>query len=187
MPYQQTITTIAQTLTEVFSTLNTYFDLQAALRTYKPLDGGWSIDEILEHITLTNHFLMLTLRSGCEKALKRAQTQPVVEGESDLEKIVRISDPDAFPWVRPEHMEPKRTQPMSEIRLLMRRQGEECLEILNKMNSGEGSLHQVRMSVQNLGKLDLYQWLYFLTQHAQRHITQIGRIHAEYESAINAT
>jgi hypothetical protein len=37
------------------------------------------------------------------------------------------------------------------------------------------------MSVQELGKLDVYQWLFFLAQHAQRHAIEIQRIQAQWE------
>ena len=58
----------------------------------------------------------------------------------------------------------------------MSKQVQECLQILDEIKNGEGLLHTVRMSVQDLGKLDMYQWLYFLVQHAKRHIVEIERI-----------
>jgi len=52
------------------------------------------------------------------------------------------------------------------------------------MGNGEGSLCKVRMSVNELGKIDLYQWLYFLAQHARRHLDQMegvaGRLRPGY-------
>lgn len=176
MPYQATIATVAQSLTDVFAAIDACFDLPAECRAYQPLDKGWSIDEILEHITLTNHYLMLVIRRGRDKVLKRAQMQSVTGAESDLEPILHIGDPDTFPWVRPEHMEPTRTQSAQAVRQRMHHQGRECIDILNSMGNGEGSLHRVTMSVQSLGKLDLYQWLYFLAQHAHRHSVEIERI-----------
>jgi hypothetical protein len=32
------------------------------------------------------------------------------------------------------------------------------------------------MSVNDLGKIDLYQWLYFLAQHARRHVQQMQEV-----------
>lgn len=102
-------------------------------------------------------------------------------GESDLDAIVKIGDPDAFDWVRPEHMEPTRLKPMSVIRATMAAQRVECLTILDQIRNGEGSLHKVKMSVQSLGKLDMYQWLYFLVQHAKRHTIEIERIRESWQ------
>jgi hypothetical protein len=36
------------------------------------------------------------------------------------------------------------------------------------------------MSVNELGKLNVYEYVYFLTQHARRHLTQMQDNHAEW-------
>ena len=64
----------------------------------------------------------------------------------------------------------------------MREQRRECLEILEQLGGGEGALHRVRMSVNQSGKLDIYQWLYFLAQHARRHLDQMKENEAEWRS-----
>jgi len=38
------------------------------------------------------------------------------------------------------------------------------------------------MTVNALGKIDLYQWLFFLSQHARRHLQQLAAIEAEFSS-----
>lgn len=144
MPYQHTIQQVRETLTSTFNALDTWFEQPADVRAYHPNDGGWCIDEILEHITLTSHFLMLVIRTNTQKAIKRAAVQPRADAESDQQR--------------------------------------ECLAILEALKHGEGSLVTVRMSVQNLGKIDLYQWLCFLALHAKRHHTEIERIYGEYKS-----
>jgi hypothetical protein len=181
MPYVETVKRIKSELNQTFDQLDSYFDLQPSLRQIHPAQNEWSIDEILEHITLTSHFLMLTLESSLNTALRRSKTTVIEDTESDLDAIIRISDPDAFAWVRPEHMEPTRLKPMTEVRKTMREQRDECLSVLDQIGNGEGSLHKVRMSVQNLGKLDMYQWLYFLVQHAKRHTVEIERIHEGWQ------
>jgi hypothetical protein len=183
MPYAKTIDQVQNLLNVTFDELDSLFDKPEMRRNYRPKDAGWTIDELLEHVTLTSHFLLIVIRNGHRKCLKRAANQALLEGESDLEIMAPIGHPDAFPWLRPEHMEPTRAKPGSEVRLLMRRQQAECLEILVGLNNGEGALHKVRMSVQNLGKLDMYQWLYFLALHAQRHLAQIERVWAEQQDA----
>ena len=177
MPYAQTVATVRQTLQQTFDELDTWFDQPAAVRVYKPKDAGWSIDELLEHVTLTSHFLLIVIRNGATKATKRAaRGVPIVGDEDDLEVMSSIGHPDAFAWLRPEHMEPTRNHTSTTVRVTMREQQRECLEILARTGNGEGSLHKVRMSVQNLGKLDLYQWLYFLALHARRHLAQIESV-----------
>lgn len=148
---------------------------------YHSATEGWTIAEILEHVTLTSHFLLLVIRHSTAKALKRAQTRPIPEGESNLENMTPVGHPDAFPWLRPDHMEPTGTKTSVEIQTKLREQKSECLALLEQMANGEGALVTVRMTVQELGKIDLYQWLYFLALHAQRHLVEIERIHTEFE------
>lgn len=176
MAYENTIRRIRLELDDTFDQLNTFFDLPANLRQFQPAENEWSIDEILEHITLTSHFLLITLKQSLIKVLRRAKEQPIPSGESRLNHIVRISDPDAFDWVRPEHMEPTRQISSADVRLRMTEQHNTCAAILQQIENGEGALHCVNMSVQELGKLDMYEWLYFLIQHAQRHVVEMNRI-----------
>ena len=51
------------------------------------------------------------------------------------------------------------------------------------LGHGEGSLYTVRMSVQNLGKMDMYQWLYFLALHQRRHIAQMEQVYQEWQQS----
>jgi len=72
MPYGKTIHIVQQTLLETMSELDTWFEQPEESRTYQPQDSGWSIQAILEHITLTSHYLLLIIRKGQAKALQRA-------------------------------------------------------------------------------------------------------------------
>lgn len=139
------------------------------------------MDEVLEHLTLTNRYLMLVIRKGCDRALRRAaRGAPEPETESDLTLLDPIGRRGSFTWERPEHMVPSGTRPPGEIRHLMREQVRECLDILGRLAGGPGALHRVRMSVNDSGKLDLYQWLYFLAQHARRHLAQMAANKSEW-------
>jgi hypothetical protein len=44
-------------------------------------------------------------------------------------------------------------------------------------------LYQTTMSVNNLGKLNVYEYVYFLAQHARRHLTQMQDNAAEFAQA----
>jgi hypothetical protein len=181
MNYQTTIQTVREQLSQTYQALDLRFQLPQDLRLFQPAPESWCIDEILEHITLTSHFLMLVIRTNAAKAQKRALSQAIPEGESDLQRIEVIADPDAFGWIRPEHMEPTRRVSSEQVRKTMKEQYEECLALLDQLSKGEGALCTMRMSVQNLGRLDLYQWLYFLALHAQRHEVEIARIVEQWQ------
>lgn len=180
-PYGVTIEHVEAAIRSTFQSVDEWFDKPAALRSHKPSSGGWSIDEVLEHITLTSHFLMIVIRNSTRKALKRAASGAAIpEGESDLGVLGPISERGSFTWSRPEHMEPTGEVPSEQVRTRMREQARECLDFLEQLRGGEGSLYTVSMSVNKSGRLDVYQWLYFLAQHAKRHIAQMQEVEAEW-------
>lgn len=180
MAYARTIAAVRATLFEVFAEVDRWFDRPATVRAFQPASGGWTIDQVLEHISLTNHFLMLTLRKSVDTAVGRAaRGEPIPDGESDLERLTAIGRRGSFPWVRPEHMAPKGETPSGEVRALLHRQRDECLALLDRMGRGEGALCHLKMSVNALGRIDLYQWLYFLAQHARRHLRQMAAVEEE--------
>lgn len=182
MPYKKTIQVVRQTFSETLVELDKWCELSEESRYYQPHDGGWSIQAILEHITLTTHYLLMIIRHGQEKALRRAgRGEPIDAGESDLDRLAPIGHPDAFPWIRPEHMEPMGAS-LAEVHARLHTQYQECLTILAALGDGEGSLYRVRMSVQNLGKMDMYQWLYFLVLHQKRHIAQMEHVFQEWQA-----
>jgi len=48
-----------------------------------------------------------------------------------------------------------------------------------------GVLHKTSMSVNSLNKLDVYQYIYFLLKHMQRHIQQMEQIESEYIACLH--
>jgi hypothetical protein len=44
---------------------------------------------------------------------------------------------------------------------------------------GEGLLYQATLLVNELGKLNVYEYIYFLVQHARRYLTQMQNNEAE--------
>ncbi len=176
MAYDETIKCVEEELNYTFDYLDAFFDLSEDRLQSRLNEHEWLISEILEHITLTSHFLMITLKQSLDKVIRRAKELPIPDDNTKLDRIIEISDPDAFDWIRPEHMQPTGQVSHADVRATMKQQKAECLEILGKIRNGEGNLHRVRMSVQNLGKLNMYEWMYFLIQHAKRHCVEIERI-----------
>lgn len=180
-PYYNTVQTVHNALSAAFTRVATWWETPEALRLYKPLNNGWTIDEILEHITLTNHFLLIIIRKGCAKALRRKRTHHIGEGESNLQQLSVVADTLALHWEHPTHMTPTGTVPLAQVQARMDEQQQECGALLDSISQGEGVLHTVRMSVAELGKIDMYQWLFFLAQHIQRHCEQMEKNKREYE------
>ena len=170
------IPALSGALDETFASLDAWCVLPPVRLRYRPAyPQAWTAAEHLEHVALVNHFLLLTIGKGVAAALRRARTQPLPAGESDLSRLAPIADPDAFPWEPPGHMIPSGSKPLDEVREQLAGQHRRCLDLLEGMGKGEGRLCCFSMSVYNLGKLDMYQWLYFLAQHGRWHLVFLSR------------
>ncbi len=185
---QNTINKIRLHLDSTTNDINTWFDLSSDLRDYRPLSGGWTINEILEHIALTSHFLLKLIDKGGDKALRNVTKMNLEDALKSYhfedEKLTEIGLHKSFIWVRPEHMEPKGEKSLSEVKDTINHQKERCCVWLDKLVNGEGVLSKTTMTVNDLGKIDVYQYIYFLSQHAQRHIAQMQRNVDEYNATM---
>lgn len=182
--YCKTVAQVRRTLRDVASDVEPWFDVAEDLQRFRPATGGWTISEVLEHITLTNHFLLLTCEKYRAIALQRAgRGDRPPDGESDLDRMAVIGERSSFVWKRPEHMVPKGGRPVAHFRTVLQAQWSECHAVLDSLAGGEGALCAITMSVNALGKIDLYQWIYFLALHARRHVQQMEAIRREFSSA----
>ncbi|RKP57949.1 DinB family protein [Cohnella endophytica] len=183
MTLKQTIEFINHELSLTLNEYYVWFDKNPDLIRYRPL-VGWSVEQILEHVTLTNHFLLILIRKGKKKAkelsLKADLLQALSNYQYNLGKLKEISEHNSFEWIRPEHMEPKGEKTLDEVKALFEEQINECKEILIEIPNGEGILYKTTMTVNDLGKIDVYQYIYFLCQHAKRHITQMQSVEEEF-------
>jgi len=65
-------------LRATFAQVAAWFDKPASLREFVPADEGWTIDEVLNHIGLTNYYLLILIEKGANKALVNAQSRDLV-------------------------------------------------------------------------------------------------------------
>lgn len=172
-------------LHNAFSQVDGWFDKPASLQSFVPDDQGWTGEEVLNHIGLTNHYLLILIEKGAAKALTNSQSRNLSAEVANYffprEKLAAIGTLHAFPWQRPEHMEPRTNQrPQQVVRQQLHDQLAQLLNCLNRLAQGEGLLYQTTMSVNELGRLNVYEYIYFLTQHARRHLTQLRDNEAEW-------
>lgn len=175
---------------EMFITFNDvmkWFNAGDAMMQYRPANGGWTIAEVLEHITLTNFYLLLLIRKAALKSLQHSMDndyRDVLQSyEFDWEKMQVISNRDAADWSTPEQMIPSGTVATGNIKATLRRQLVECVGLLDDLKNGEGILQTTMMNVYGLGKIDVYQHIYFLVQHTKRHIGQMRAVRNEFEES----
>jgi hypothetical protein len=152
---------------------------------YRPKDGGWTGSQILEHVMLTSHYLLLIIDKASAKAKHRSMSKSI---ESDWEnyklepEMLRdIGIHKSFPWVRPGHMEPTGNVFLNEIETTIMEQFDRCEAHLIHLKNGEGILCKTTMTVNSIGKLDVYQYIYFLILHAKRHLTQLETNKTEFQ------
>jgi hypothetical protein len=158
-----------------------------------PAAHGWTIDEVLNHIGLTNHYLLIPSEKGTAKALANLQGFDLPAALASYKfpraRLAAIGMLHVFPWARPAHMEPRTyPRPLPVVRQQLHDQLAQPLHILGRLAQGEGVLHQMTVSVNELGKLNVYECIYFLAQHARRHLTQMLDNQAEWlAKPVNAT
>ncbi|WP_223649368.1 DinB family protein [Hymenobacter psoromatis] len=184
MEIRDLLTELVSCLTDTFALVDAWFDQPADLRSYRPVDQGWTVDEVLLHIGLTNHFLLILIEKGAIKALNNPQgldlNAELTAYQFPRDKLAAIGVLHAFPWMRPEHMEPRQQLPGPAVREQLRQQLAQALACLQRLSRGEGLLYYTTMSVNGLGKLNVYEYVYFLAQHARRHFTQMAENTREF-------
>jgi hypothetical protein len=184
MPFEEILINLKRELIRTFAVVDEWFDKEYPLSCYKPSNGGWCINEVLEHIMLTNHFLLTIIDNATRKALRKSQA--MVDGDGvaanytlNNPALLQIAQPDSFVWQRPEHHQPTGRRSLQEVRREIRNQLDTCLLTLELLPNGEGTRQLTSMSVNNLGKLDVYEFIYFLSLHAQRHLQQMRKVEEE--------
>ena len=177
-------------LIETHAVILDWFHEDEKIKNYKPDDDGWTISEILEHISLTSHYLLILIDKGADKAIRNVHNlsleDEIEHFDGDLERFERIGILKSFPWTRPEHMEPTGNKTELEIRSILINQLRKCLNHLEDLKDGKGLLYKTTMTVSNLGKINVYEFIYFLSKHAERHIYQMKENKKEYLERIKA-
>jgi len=129
---------------------------------------------------------LILIDKGANKAIRNVRKLSIEtvtkEYDFDLERIHRIGQHKSFPWIRPEHMEPTGAKSEFTIKEEMITQINRCLNYLAQLKNGEGLLFKTTMTVNNLGKLNVYEYIYFLSKHAERHIQQMEESKIEFEN-----
>ncbi|PHN01095.1 DinB family protein [Flavilitoribacter nigricans] len=161
-----------------------WFEVSDALKAYRPADGGWTVAEILEHIALTSHFLLILIDKGTGKALRNVRElsldRLLAETVFDPARINAIGVHKSFDWIRPEHMEPTGTKSELTVKAELTDQLQQCLTYLDRLHAGEGLLYTTTMTVNGLGRLNVYEYIYFLSKHAERHLQQMEENRTEF-------
>jgi hypothetical protein len=181
MNFETIISKINSELIGSFATLDGWFDRPHEMLQERS-SSRWSPAEVLEHVMLTNHYLLLLIEKGSKRAIARAESCDISNMSAnyvlETPSLEEVGKRGSFSWERPEHMEPTGAKSLEEIRAELRDQLYRCLHQLDHLPQGQGVAYRFTMSVNGIGKLDMYQLIYFLALHAKRHVSQLEEMMA---------
>jgi len=176
-PWEPALTRLRAGLGHAFDELLARVEVGAERLDRRPLDGGWTPREVLEHVTLTDRYLLILAEKIAAKARLRAARGATWPAHPPrFEHLERLAGR-ALAWEAPAHMRPGGAVTTDELRARLAEDRRRALALLESAPGGLATLHRIRMSV--VGgeddRLDLYQFLEVLRLHARRHTAQIDR------------
>lgn len=173
---ERSIAALRARLADSFAQVSAWLDAPADTWARAPQDGGWSVGEIVEHVEITNGYLMRLCQKLYDTSMRRAERgETWSEAPPRFEHLDRVAAR-SFRWPHPTHMAPTGTPSRDELRVRLDEQARTCDEWLARTADGRGTLHTIRLSLlEEDDRLDLYQYLYFLGLHMRRHLAQIER------------
>jgi len=147
----------------------------------RPPGGGWSAREVLEHVALTDHFLLILVEKIAERTRRRLERgDPWPDGPPRFEHLQHLASSERD-WEAPGHMVPSGDVEPAEAARTLTEDLRRATALLDEFPRGEGTLHRIRMSMVggDDDRLDLYQYLEIVRLHAARHVGQVERALAD--------
>lgn len=149
------------------------------LREARPSETGWSVAEILEHLSRVEKGIakLCALKVGEMQATPDAPREAPEMVPVDVAKFAPLGDR----GVRvdaPERVVPHGEMSAEEARTaLLETRG----ILLDQLHAGDGLAYSsVRHPHPIFGELDLYEWVYFVGVHEQRHTAQVRELAAHF-------
>ncbi len=183
MTIQNIISTINKELISAFALLDRTFDEKKEFLHFS--SGGRSVLQLLDHVTTTNHRLLLTINEASSKALSNAETARITDEMRNQYKLCSSLPEETdltTHWTKPAEYVTE-NESLHQLRFRLRYQLGECFDHLDLLKNGEGMLHETKVN-DTIGKLDVYHCIYFLALHTRRQARQIEKLFEEFEDAI---
>lgn len=172
------IAALHERIESVFDALLERARLDEARLRRAPEGGGWSGIEVLEHVALTDRFLLVLADKIARKSLSRAARGDAWPASAPSFAHLEHIAGRELEWRAPEHMRPTGAVELETIARTLESDRERAFALLEQCPDGVGTLHRIRMSV--VGgeddRLELYQYLEVLRLHAERHVRQLDRV-----------
>lgn len=178
------------TTCELFAEVDAWFDKPEALQEFKPANGGWNVHQNLEHLWFANFFLLTSINKAKRKALKKAEEVSIEDIFYSVEQLIKLEEigvHNGFKWRHRANTSPSREGRINlvEVRDTLKEQLAQILDTLDSLQDGQGTLVKTTISVNDIGKLDVYEFIYFLALHSKRHIEQMTKIEQEFNRLVH--
>ena len=147
----------------------------AKLREMKPADGGWSVAEVLEHVSLVEQRIAMLLT----KHAAAARASGVGPDPDTSSVVASYANPDVVVDRSTRIVAPLLVQPSGTLDAIA---GTRALEqshsaIVSALHQANGvSLENAMQTHPVLGPLNLYHWIVSIALHDDRHAAQIREI-----------
>ena len=153
--------------------LEAWLDTPEPVWSTRPAPQAWSVAEVLEHVTLTQHFLLLLIEKLSSRGMARAARGEVPPPPGDHAALDALASRD-FRWERPEHMAPTSSATRAQLAERLADQTRRARAVLELVPDGQGALADARMGTID-ARLDAYGFLHLYVLHAERHLEQLER------------
>ena len=142
---------------------------------FRPENGGWSIDDILHHLALTDEAagkLMAHFQKVAEKENLPEDPEPNASALNSIDAITAKAD--EAKAVAPDRVTPRSTVKSAEALSRMWTSRERLLESVETLAPLDA--RRLRFAHPFFGELDMLQWLLVTGWHERRHTLQIERV-----------
>jgi hypothetical protein len=180
MVMENVITKIRNELIRSISGIDAWFDKEALL-DHREASGTRTVRELLEDVMLANRYLLEIIDNGRTNSKEESLVVDV-----PMDKYCLTSQAlDQAAIDRSVNMTYESRSglqvSMHEVRYEIREQLDRCLIHLELLMDGGGSLFTTSLSVGELGRLDVYQSIYFLAVHVRLSLGQLDIILRDHD------
>lgn len=147
--------------------------LTSAEASFQPTNGGWSIAEIVEHLSIVEDQLLKLITTLLKKTEEAGRTNPMMLSfEVSLQSILERSQTEKYS-TRDKFLPTGKMTVSHSLQMLR--------DIQTQLHSLQPRLQSVDLTFATFphwifGPLNLGQWLAFIGLHEERHLAQIGSI-----------
>jgi hypothetical protein len=184
MTVDSVLKTVEKEAISTFSLLDGWFDEEQAVLDYRPQAEARNAHEILVHAVLTCSNLMEEIEKGSACALECSDASEAFDWNQYTllpKEVIEARDVHCYALPLPG-TKAEEVFPIGNVRVSLRAQLLKCLEQLDLLQNGEGVRYKISDRDFGIGDLDIYQYLYFLTQYGKWQLDQLRHNKKEYLS-----